>query len=504
MQFTFAVLHLLENHACLLTTNKYLRHRLCLVAFVSHLAPFAHIKYQDISEKGGPVFRPVVKSRLRTVPPSISRQASISAVESQNNNPSVSTESHVAPSISQSVIEPSGYATTHPESPIMVDRSNSIPIVDPTSSRFSLRPPLISSSSSNNFIFPPSSLSAVTEAQDLRASTLLSSPSVSASTIDPILDSNSTVSILSGVNLQRNQSSVQTTTVQSANVFASTGTMLTPSSTIFPTTEEDVPDASTCQKRTGKSQSKALKGTTKRKVSSKEEDDDKTIRGKSPPSKQRRTRASSGTPRPRKRAPSPPPYDPTADPGEDIDPTSMTMAALCTDTGQGRVSRKAAEILSNHAAWKAKNREKRADMRALMELKKYGREEESEHQDDGAQAQPVEDAASASIPGTSNTQASAPMFDDTGNGFDYSQGLATSRYNVQVRIGPNGETVIDEESLVVDRVENDGTGDYTHVIESDHTKFVNSGTYAKRYRGSRWSAEETELFYNVSFILLFI
>ena len=58
------------------------------------------------------------------------------------------------------------------------------------------------------------------------------------------------------------------------------------------------------------------------------------------------------------------------------------------------------------------------------------------------------------------------------------QDLATSQYNVQVCIGPNGETVIDEDSLVVDCVENDGT-------ESDHIKFVNSGTYGKRYRGSR-------------------
>ena len=155
------------------------------------------------------------------------------------------------------------------------------------------------------------------------------------------------------------------------------------------------------------------------------------------------------------------------DSGEDIDPTSVTMAALCTDTGQGRVSRKAAEILANHATWKAKNKEKRAHMRNLMELKKYA-------------------------------PATAPVPDDTANGFDYSQGLATSRYNVQVRIGPNGETVIDEESLVVDRVENDGTDDYTHVIESDHTKFVNSGTYGKRYRSSRWSAEETERFFDVS------
>ena len=317
------------------------------------------------------------------------------------------------------------------------------------------------------------------------------------------MSSTSTIdSTVLGVNSQRNQLNVQATTAQPASVVASTSTALMASSTIPSSNEENVPDASASQKRPSKSQSsKSLKGTNKRKASSDEGGDDETTRDEFPSSKQRRTRASSGTPRPRKRIPSPLPYDPNGDPGEDIDPTSVTMAALCTDTGQGRVSRKAAEILANHAAWKAKNKEKRAHMRTLMELKKYGREEESEHDQDGAQAQPEEAAASTSTPGMSNASATAPVLDDTGNGFDYSQGLATSRYNVQVRIGPNGETVIDEESLVVDRVENDGTDGYTHVIESDHTKFVNSGTYGKRYRSSRWSAEETERFFDVSYIL---
>ena len=420
----------------------------------------------------------MVKSRPRTVP-SVSRQASVL----ETNNTGISAEYDAPPSNSQHAIETSGYATAHSESSIMMDRSNSIPIVNPTSSRI-YRPPLISSSS-NNIIPTPSSLP-VTENQEPME------PTSSTLTID---------STVLGVHPQRNQSSVQATTVQSANVAASTSTTLTASSTTPSSIEQDVPDASTSQKRSSESQSKSLKGTKKRKASSDESGDDETTRDEFLP-KQRRTRASSGTPRPRKRVPSPLPYDPNADPGEDIDPTSVTMAALCTDTGQGRVSRKAAEILANHAAWKAKNKEKRAHMRTLMELKKYGREEaESEHDQDGAQAQPVEDAASTSTPGTSNAPATAPVLDDTGNGFDYSQGLATSRYNVQVRIGPNGETVIDEESLVVDRVENDGTDDYTHVIESDHTKFVNSGTYGKRYRSSRWSAEETERFFDVSFIL---
>ncbi|KAF8078856.1 hypothetical protein FPV67DRAFT_82271 [Lyophyllum atratum] len=211
----------------------------------------------------------------------------------------------------------------------------------------------------------------------------------------------------------------------------------------------------------------------------------------------RKRRASSSTPRPRRsRGPSLAPYDPDADPGEEIDPTVVTMASLCSDTGQGRVSRKAAEILSNHAAWKSQNREKRARMKALMELKKYGREEEAEALEEGA-APSEKTPGEAVDAGPSNTLATNPAIaDDTGSGFDYTQDLATSRFNVQVRIGPNGETIIDEDSLVVDRTEAEDTTNYTHVVESDHTKFVNSGSYGKRYRGSRWSAEETELFYD--------
>lgn len=206
----------------------------------------------------------------------------------------------------------------------------------------------------------------------------------------------------------------------------------------------------------------------------------------------------SATPRSRRsRGPSLPPYNSNADPGEDIDPTVITMATLCSDTGQGRVSSKAAEILSNHAAWKTRNRERRVRMRAMMEAKKYGRtaDEDLDQVDrpdplpEGEERNP-NDTASSTNPRMSGA--------DEETGIDYSQHMQTSRFNVQVRIGPNGETIIDEDSLVVDRAENEDTSHYTHVIESDHTKFVNSGTYGKRYRGSRWSTEETELFYNVS------
>lgn len=183
------------------------------------------------------------------------------------------------------------------------------------------------------------------------------------------------------------------------------------------------------------------------------------------------------------------------------------MAALCDDTGRGRVSSKAAQIVSNHAAWRAANREKRARMKAVMEAKKYGRnlEEEEETSTTPAKTAPEEDpAATAGTPVVDpdiSREGNDDLADKDADGFDYSEPLAVSQYNVQVRIGANGETIIDEDSLFVNRDEEHRTEDYTHVEESDFTKFVNSATYSKKLRGSRWSAEETEMFYNVCGLL---
>ena len=202
-----------------------------------------------------------------------------------------------------------------------------------------------------------------------------------------------------------------------------------------------------------------------------------------------------------------PALDPAADPGEDLDPTVITMAAICEDTGQGRVSSKASQILDNHAAWKRSNKEKRTRMRALMEAKKYGRSEDIE--DRGVPAPSVEPPPSVATTSaetldrpasTSGTPAPAAVPEGR-FGFNYDSTMATSRFNVQVRIGPNGETIVDEESLFVDRAEEHETDNYVHVEESDATKFVNSGSYSKKFRGTRWTAEETELFYAVSVLI---
>jgi hypothetical protein len=204
--------------------------------------------------------------------------------------------------------------------------------------------------------------------------------------------------------------------------------------------------------------------------------------------------------------------DPDADPGENLDPTVVTMATICDDTGQGRVSSKAAQILDNHAAWKRSNKEKRARMRAVMEAKKYGRSDDTDEQSaPPPTVEPSHSGATTSTAETPDQHTPKPpgvateddVLLENGFDFDYNNTMATSRFNVQVRIGPNGETIVDEESLFVDRAEEHETDNYIHVEESDATKFVNSGSYSKKFRGTRWTAEETELFYAVRVFMTF-
>jgi transcription factor TFIIIB component B'' len=131
-------------------------------------------------------------------------------------------------------------------------------------------------------------------------------------------------------------------------------------------------------------------------------------------------------------------------------------------------------------------------MVAEMEVSKYGKSLGS-----GAPSNPPSTPINPlqQVAANGSAPADGPTIGD--NDFDYSQTMSASKFNVQVRIGPSGETVIDEESLYVDNSAEQDTHEYTHVEESDTTKFVNSATHSKKLRGSRWSAMETEMFYDV-------
>ena len=137
-------------------------------------------------------------------------------------------------------------------------------------------------------------------------------------------------------------------------------------------------------------------------------------------------------------------------------------------------------------------------MVAEMEAQKYGKALDSEATPNPTPPTPIDP------PPPQVADESMPLREPTtgDNDFDYSQTMSASKFNVQVRIGPNGETVVDEESLYVDNSAEQYTHDYTHIEESDTTKFVNSATHSKKLRGSRWSAMETELFYDVCSLLM--
>ncbi|KAF5323319.1 hypothetical protein D9611_005686 [Ephemerocybe angulata] len=423
-------------------------------------------------QKGGAIFKPITKGRPRQAPGTASRQASVildGPTEHPANKSTVPPPSHQqsiqhsAPAANGVDSSPSQAAppvpavgeAAHPPGPF-----SSSPISPPTQKEQR----------------PPSLTSAAPKSSQNTQGVALSAPSRATAT--PIA-----IGIPRPPSLRPSAPAPSTTVSQPVVTL---GTEPSPDSASNSEPHNSaaavVPSAEEEPSSEGKPKARKRKRSTTATAATPEEDDDAS-------STSSKTKGGRGR---RSRAPSLPPYDPEADPGEDLDPTVVTMASLCSDTGQGRVSSKAVEVLNNHAIWKKQNRDKRARMRALMEARKYGKtEQEAELLEESG----VVPTPSTITPSSSNDSAGANA-DASNPDFDYTQDLATSRFNVQVRIGPNGETIIDEESLVVNREETDETAAYTHVTESDTSKFVNSGTYSKRFRGSRWSAEETELFYD--------
>jgi transcription factor TFIIIB component B'' len=61
----------------------------------------------------------------------------------------------------------------------------------------------------------------------------------------------------------------------------------------------------------------------------------------------------------------------------------------------------------------------------------------------------------------------------------------------------DGQIVLDEESLRIDRHKRDALEEENMEIveENVHTRLVNSGTWSKREKGDRWEAEDTDRFY---------
>ncbi|KAG8989776.1 Transcription factor TFIIIB component B [Tulasnella sp. 427] len=206
-----------------------------------------------------------------------------------------------------------------------------------------------------------------------------------------------------------------------------------------------------------------------------------------------------------------------------VDPDAITMAELCVDLGVGRPSSRTEESIEKSLEWKERQKVLRQQARQRQKAKYSivaaladggaadGTTEagattggqpieggEGDH-DLGAAARRLQDVET-------NAEASGlapPPSEDARNERDDNHhdlsGLQTNRHAVQVRLDENGEIVMDELSLTVDRYEEARAEamreDYELVEEAERDRFVNSLTWSKKLSGSRWTKEETELFY---------
>lgn len=169
---------------------------------------------------------------------------------------------------------------------------------------------------------------------------------------------------------------------------------------------------------------------------------------------------------------------------EPIDPTQITMRAICDDLGAGRKSSRweSSQTLYGEARKRAKEERARHILETEQQERETGRSSKK-----GGLKPPL-----PKEPLKGNGEHNEDQRDE----FSYDETLKTSHYAPQVRIGANGEIVLDIDSLQVDRsADPDLIEEYSHIEENDHSKFTNSSSWSKR-RLVRWGKEDTALFYD--------
>lgn len=195
--------------------------------------------------------------------------------------------------------------------------------------------------------------------------------------------------------------------------------------------------------------------------------------------------------------------------GPPIDPSAMTMAEIARRPGQGRVSNRGLEIqrMLKEQREKAAAAEAAADSAAIVVANGNAAVATNP---EAQPSQPAEGSSSGDafsrIMGTYN--AAAAQAKDTTRSEDGEDedglggGFTAAAGGPRVRMGADGQLVIDEESTVIDEhrqaQEELFSGNVEYVEEDDRTRFVNSMTHSRKGRGSKWSAEEDEMFFEVS------
>ncbi|KAJ8516139.1 hypothetical protein ONZ45_g6517 [Pleurotus djamor] len=457
--------------------------------------------------KRGTIFKPVAKAKSRG--PSLPRQPSVPSDSNPNPNagPSVHDFSfQTAPSSSRDMPPPSSLPSDMSSSGHFSVLTFSSPVLPPTTPTTVPRPPQPRPLATPQPPPPrtPSVPPLIASATPRKPTVITPSAPPTVAVVPPVISSHAASAFAIGESSTLGPSPSSTTPI-SARVDQPTDPSILLSQPVETTQSDASVDSSSNQQPESLSEnqpSHPKRKTTRRSTTPQQDTPSQAPqhpkrRKRNPPSDGDAATPTTNTRRRRATSPNLPKFNPEDGPGEELDPTTITMAALCSDTGQGRISSKAVEIQDNFVSWKSQSRQQRARMRELAELKKYGKITEDGEGDVPLSGNAAGGLSNAPAPNESQSLAGADSGDEENNNeFDYSDNLPSNRFNVQVRIGPNGETIIDEESLVIDRDQDVDTSEYTHVVESDTSKFVNSGTYRKKCRGSRWSKEETELFYH--------
>ena len=207
--------------------------------------------------------------------------------------------------------------------------------------------------------------------------------------------------------------------------------------------------------------------------------------------------------------------DPNASP---IDPTTMTMAALCNDPGVGRLSSRVIDVGKKHREMKNRKKSERLKLRLMNEedLRNDGGDDGTgrrrQLQDEEANRKEKEELMNKQKEekkalkkkmkeekrqregveeGAEESSSSSDDDDDDDDDNNNTQGP-------QMRM-VDGKIVIDEQTLYVDRSANNEFSSYEHVDELDSDRFVNTNTWRGKGKGrsERWTKLETEMFYDV-------
>jgi transcription factor TFIIIB component B'' len=186
--------------------------------------------------------------------------------------------------------------------------------------------------------------------------------------------------------------------------------------------------------------------------------------------------------------------------GEPIDETTVTMNDLCNGLGQGHVSTRFLDVFQLSAVNRKRKREDRAKLIEIVRRRELGLPQEEGDEMIGQRGRGL---TAADLFGAAVVHGAAAEEDESVEDKDeYATGARAARHAPQIRYDAQGNMVLDEERLEFDRqVEAEeelaAQGPVEVIVENDRDKFTNHATFSRKPGYSRWSREETELFYDV-------